>query len=733
VVLSRTRSFVRLAAILVRPLVGIAVLGVSLFVIGCAPQDPIEQDFNHLHGLLVTNDGVYVVPDRAWRREGVAGGSFRKAASLLVYIQNEQPDGLRVSYIPEGDTERFHFKAFWDDSPIWDGPRSAENGGLEIEMDAANLTPGLHHLRLDREKELDLEEDRNRGVNVFTRVSIERIDGGVPSHQPITPNGYLARFLDFGVTSQTSNQMSGCLFVGPQSHGFSISSDEDGEAGFVVQNRSREPARFIVTIDGSRDQVVEVEARGSLPVSFRLPSGRRDVTIEVEGVAHGCFLWGAPYFQRKASTIRPPVIVITLDTTRRDSVPPFGGRPELTPVLADLARSSTAFTNAYAVAPWTLPSHASIFTGLYPSHHRAGVVDDVLSRSWVTLAELYRRSGYRTAGFAGGSMASSRFGLAQGFDVFLDPVGAQEPANVITDAAIGFVEKHARDPLFLFLNYFDPHAPYAAPAEFQELVGVEDLAVSLQDIPAWGSYARAEPGAWKTIEQGGAPPSDSGLAYLRARYDAEVAFMDSEIGRFFDVLKVNGLFDPSLIVVVSDHGEFLGERGLFSHSYRLDRELTSIPLLVKWPHQKKDRAIDVLVSHVDLFPTIAGATGLESPASDGIGFSEASVGGLTARMQILMEEHESRFHQLPGPFRISGHLFGRQALDIREVFFPGFIECSRRSGEEWVTEECRSTWEQRIDELPAAMQSTLTLQNDLSAADLDEEDVERLRALGYLN
>jgi arylsulfatase A-like enzyme len=208
--------------------------------------------------------------------------------------------------------------------------------------------------------------------------------------------------------------------------------------------------------------------------------------------------------------------------------------------------------------------------------------------------------------------------------------------------------------------------------------------------------------------------------------------MDSQLGRFFDVLKSHGLYDSALIAVVADHGEFLGERGLFSHSYRLDRELTAIPMLIKWPNQTEGTLVDDLVSHVDLFPTVAALAGLDVSAGDGLSLTNGGTDALRNRELVYLEEHESRFHQLDGRFRIADHLFGLQRLHSREVVFPGFIECARRQGDEWMTTPCVADWEDRLTGLPAKMQETLSLATDYSAEDLDDETADRLRALGYL-
>lgn len=708
-------------------------LCLSIPGVGCAPNGGIAAEgFDQLNGLLIVDDGVHVVLDRGWRKEGDHGGSFRRTASLLVFIQNDHPDGLRVTYTPDETTRRFHFAASWDEQPIGDRPETGASGPLVADVPSTGLSPGLHRIRLERLKNLDEPLDREQGNNFFSRILVERVDSGVASPLRVMPNDYLARFLDFGVTSQTSTRLSGCLFYGPGSHSFELVSPSEGEFSFILQNQSRIKARFGVRIDGIPAETIEIDPRDRAPIRFPVEAGRHTVSLDVEGMPNGCFLWGAPHLASRVDREKTTVVVMTLDTTRRDAVAPFNDRLDLTPVLHRFAEQASVYTSAYAASPWTLPSHASIFTGLYPSNHRAGVFDDRLPESWLTLAERFRAAGYRTGGFIGGHMASSDFGMAQGFSFYRDPRKNEETAAVITDAAVDFIERNAESPLFLFLNYFDPHAPYSAPAEFQELVGVDDLAEPILDDPVWGAFARDEPGAWAAIANGGAAHSEAGLAYLRARYTAEVAFMDQQIGRLFAVLDAHDLYEDALIVLVSDHGEFLGERGLFSHSYRLDRELTAIPLLVKWPRQETGEVVDALISHVDLYPTIAESAGLDVPTSDGVAFGRGTSEFLGARERVYFEEHKSRFHQLPGPFKIADHLFGIQWLDAREVFFPGFIECSRRSDDDWINGECGVGWEDRVAELPPAMQATLDLQTTDSAADLDEDDIERLRALGYL-
>lgn len=707
---------------------------VSVFVLlaaGCRPEADVGNGIAGLDGLLVADQGVTVVADQAWRREGAAGGSFRKTAALLVSVTGRPSAGYRFTFHPDGPTSRLHFSARWDEVPLWDEPRRGDEEPLTVDIAAADLAPGLHRLRLDRVKELDAPNDRDRAVNEFTRVDAVRVGPAGDEPQRILADPYLARFLEFGVTSSRPTRLNGALFVGSQRHETALDG-RGGELRFTLQNHSPAAARFLAAIDGDTALDVELRAQREAELRVEVPDGSRLLTLETVGSPGGCFLWGAPYFSRPDRVVGPPVVVITLDTTRRDALTPFGSRPDQTPNIARFARHASVYDNAWATAPWTLPSHASIFTGMYPSHHRAGVSDDALAESWLTLAELFRDAGYRTAGFIGGHMTSSSFGMAQGFSMYRDPRAAEEPGDVLTDAALELLEREGDLPLFLFINYFDPHAPYDAPAGFQDRFDVARLAARIPRDSAWAAFARNEPGAWGAIVDGRVPVPDGGLAYLRARYEAEVAFMDAQIGRLFSALDERGLYDPALIVLVADHGEFLGERGLYSHSYRLDPELTAVPLLIKWPGQVEGERVGALVSHVDLYPTIAAAAGLAAAPSDGLDLGAGRVRQLADRERVVMEEHKSRFHQLPGPYRIADHLFGLQWLDAREVFYPGVIECQRRTAGDWRAAGCEHSWSDRLAELPPYMQRTLQLETEVTAADLDEDAAARLRALGYV-
>ena len=271
------------------------------------------------------------------------------------------------------------------------------------------------------------------------------------------------------------------------------------------------------------------------------------------------------------------VVLITLDTTRPDHLGVYGYERATSPTLDMLAAESQVFDNAYSTSSWTLPAHASLFTGMLPTSHGADKDPDgalVLSaavetpESWKiyranaprddvqTLAEVLKGAGYATGAVVGGPWMKRVFGLGRGFDSYDDE-------NVVADGrAAGEVTERARTwlraqktPFFLFLNYFDPHTPYTAPTPYvKRVLGAEPFS---RDA------------------------SQDQKALLL--YDAEIRYTDDQIALLFLELRRLGLYDSSWIVVTADHGELFGEHDRHGHGVTLDQEVVRIPLIVKPP------------------------------------------------------------------------------------------------------------------------------------------------------
>lgn len=271
------------------------------------------------------------------------------------------------------------------------------------------------------------------------------------------------------------------------------------------------------------------------------------------------------------------ILLITVDTLRRDRVGAYGNRSGLTPNLDRFAASAVRYTHAFTPAPLTLPAHASILTGLLPQHH--GIHNNTLFRldeRVPTLASLAKSAGYRTGAFVGAFVLDGRFGLNHGFDEYDDHLPhsagvsfhfSERRAADVVRLAIDWIVKPGRGPWFAWIHLFDPHAPYAAPPDYRA---------------------------------------------GRSAYDAEVAYTDSEIGRLFASLDAAHALDRTLIVVTADHGESLGEHGETTHGLFAYNATLAVPLLVGGPSIRQG-VIDAPVSHVDVAPTVLDLVGIARP------------------------------------------------------------------------------------------------------------------------
>jgi choline-sulfatase len=272
------------------------------------------------------------------------------------------------------------------------------------------------------------------------------------------------------------------------------------------------------------------------------------------------------------------ILVITIDTLRADRVGAYGSRRGLTPALDRFAAESVRFDAAVAQVPLTLPSHATILTGLRPPAHGVRTNDGFeLPEDVPTLAEHLRAAGYTTAAFVAAFPLRRTAGLARGFDhyddAFLD-ARQERRANEVVDAAIDWLREHASQKVFLWVHVFDPHTPYAAP------------------------------------------PAAAAL-YPSAPYDAEVAYTDGEIGRFIETLRSLDAYDDSAIVITADHGEGLGDHRERTHGTFLYDTTIRVPLLIRVP-RVTPRAVAAPVELTDIAPTLAVAAGVRLPRSDGI-------------------------------------------------------------------------------------------------------------------
>jgi arylsulfatase A-like enzyme len=397
-------------------------------------------------------------------------------------------------------------------------------------------------------------------------------------------------------------------------------SGTDGRLGHLVIEAREE---------GGSPEVHEL-APGSSARSVELPgSGPRLLRLTLRAVAPspgdgggygGLALWAPvvraarPQGERRAEpgprpwSGRPNVILYLVDTLRADRLGCYGAVKPVSPAIDGFAGGATLFERAVAQSSWTRPSVTSVLTGLGPLAHGVKTLDDRLSDAAVTLPELLRAAGYRTAAFSTNPHVSAATGLAQGFDHFElltgDPSSAAVNRRVLGWLAgpSGNAENADKaSPFFLYIHTIDPHAPYEPPFELLQRFapGVLPDAGSVEEIRR-AYLARGEERSRR-------------MAQLSALYDAEVAANDRSFGELLAELRRRGLYDDALIVFAADHGEELGEHGDLGHGQNLYGQTLDVPLIVKWPRQTRGGRVPHLAQQLDLLPTLMSAAGLRPP------------------------------------------------------------------------------------------------------------------------
>ena len=280
------------------------------------------------------------------------------------------------------------------------------------------------------------------------------------------------------------------------------------------------------------------------------------------------------------------VLLITLDTTRADRIGAYGFADIETPHLDRLAAEGVLFEQAQAVAPLTLPAHSSIFTGEFPPAH--GVRDNggfYLDDEHVVLAEILRDEGLRTGGFVGAFVLDAKWGIAQGFDHYFDDFELgdtvrmalneiERPAGEVTDAALAWLGEAPEARFFSWVHYYDPHSPYEPPEPFAE-------------------------------------------RYRNRPYVGEIAYVDSQVGRLLAWLDDNGRARDTVVIVMGDHGESLGEHGESGHGFFIYEGATRVPFIVRAPYDTmQGRRVAEVVRAVDVSPTVFDLLAVEAGQED---------------------------------------------------------------------------------------------------------------------
>ena len=298
---------------------------------------------------------------------------------------------------------------------------------------------------------------------------------------------------------------------------------------------------------------------------------------------------------------KPNIVLYVVDTLRADHLHCYG-YPSRTPHFDALSTDGVRFAQCMAQSSWTKASMASIMTSLLPHQHGAEDFPDALPPSLATLAQLLNKAGYENRGIVANACVPRGFGFAEGFAVYQEML--ESDVHQLTTATLSWLEGRKPDkPFFLYFHALDPHLPYSPPPRFRPPnsppgFGFQDMKKLRED---WESGNRDGESQRRLVQSG-------------ALYDGEIASCDQAFGQFISALKARGLYDNTIIVLVSDHGEQFFEHNLCDHMNSLYQELLHVPLIIKFPHgQGAGTVIEPVWQHIDIAPTLLQQAGVAIP------------------------------------------------------------------------------------------------------------------------
>jgi len=395
------------------------------------------------------------------------------------------------------------------------------------------------------------------------------------------------------------------------------------------------------------------------------------------------------------------LVVITLDTTRADRMGAYGNSEIETPAFDRIAREGVIFDQAVSVAPLTLPAHSSMFTGKFPPEH--GVRDNggfFLGPEQVTLAEVLKSHGYRTGAFVAAYVLDSKWGINQGFDTYYDNfdlsesrtvslASIQRPANEVVDQALPWIDGAKGQPFFAWIHLYDAHSPYRPPEPFAS-------------------------------------------RYEHRPYNGEVAFTDSQVARVIARLESLGLYDRSVIMILGDHGESLGDHGEAAHGFFIYNSVTHVPFAIRTPFANTHgRRVADPVRSVDVMPTALDLLGIAPPGGiSGVTLAPLLSGakrelGLDAYSEAMYPLHHYGWSDLralrSGRYKVIDAPRPELYDEERDPRESANLYESRRQLADTMIGRLRSL-EAQFDKVHAAQ----------PAAEVDPEARQRLAALGYV-
>lgn len=441
------------------------------------------------------------------------------------------------------------------------------------------------------------------------------------------------------------------------------------------------------------------------------------------------------------------VILLTIDTLRADFVSCYNAQNSRTPNIDSIAEEGIRFENAMVTSPWTLPSFASLFTGLSPDVHMTTKVNHRLPDSLTTIAEVMRNNGYLTASIGLNKVLTGNYGTQQGFrqrcfypksgrgesyaaqllrKMFSKRFAEKGTTTELTDHTIDWLQAHKDNDFFLWLHYYDPHLPYSPPQKYLPSLKLEQNIGNALDEDERIS-----------IRSGTLVPDAVEREWIRQLYIGEIHYVDDNVGRVVQALRDLGIYEDCLLIVLSDHGEEFWEHQGFAHGHTLYQELLHVPLIIKLPgYSHAQKTVRERVSLESIMPTLVELCELQTQ-TDLLKPSLASRwqdGKSRAGDEIIfatgMLFYEEQRAVLFDDFKYIQYMISDKELAYDLAADP-FEERSVAASREEKTELAKKIL-QGHQQVAKGLRRQLGLGDESSIRSLDRETLEILKSIGYL-
>lgn len=461
----------------------------------------------------------------------------------------------------------------------------------------------------------------------------------------------------------------------------------------------------------------------------------------------------------------PNILFISADTLRADHLGCYGYDKPTSPFIDSLAAEGVQFMNAFAQTSWTLPSHLSMMTSMYPHTHTVETDKRTLPGHVKTLPQLLKKAGYTTRAFVTHVFLGKSYGFSRGFDTLYDlnprraypeieplprslrgsatqpqpssrraPASSYSKAGPFVDHLIPRLELLKNEPFFLFLHFFDPHYDYEPPEEFARMFDPTFSGVQLGKYGALNSHIKGKRGKPATIKP-------EALRKTMALYDAEIRYMDTHLKRLFDAMSRHGLLDNTIVVFTSDHGEEFCEHGsMEGHQWTLYDEVIHVPLIIRFPDGRfRGEQRRTIAQHIDIAPTLMALAGLDAPRE----FEGRNLMPLIEKGDDPNRGAEYTYSQLKRFNRKWAVRTAHHKLvfteDTKKNFFgkpvrPGYelYDLTVDPGETNNIYDPRDAVSRHLRAVLSAWMANKKPMEHVSEPSLTDEDIQRLRDLGYL-